>query len=96
MTKIDIKRKLIEIIEQYYSQTYPGNSLPTLSSSQDSLIDLLAIDSLMSVELTMDILDGFGIDDEKLQSIFVGDSKLKYPNYLNVDQVVERISAYLN
>lgn len=96
MTKTDIKCKLIEIIEQYYSQTYPNNSLPVLSSSQDSLIDLLAIDSLMSVELTIDILDGFGIDDEKLQSIFIDDSRLKYPNRLNIDQVVEKISAYLN
>lgn len=96
MTKADIKCKLIEIIEQYYSQAYPNDSLPDLSASQDTLIDLLAIDSLMSVELTIDILDGFGIDDEKLQSIFVDDSRLKYPCRLNVDQVVEKISAYLN
>lgn len=96
MTETDIKYKLIEIIEQYYSQTYPNNSLPDLSTSQDALIDMLAIDSLMSVELTIDILDGFGIDDEKLQSIFIDDSKFKYPKHLNVDQVVEKISAYLN
>ena len=96
MTKANIKLRLIEIIEQYYSQTYPGRSIPDISSSKEALIDLLAIDSLMSVELTIDILDGFNINDEKIQSIFTDNDKLKYPNYLNIDQVVEKISTYLN
>ena len=36
------------------------------------------------------------INDEKIQSIFTDNDKLKYPNYLNIDQVVEKISTYLN
>lgn len=62
----------------------------------EPLSDIIGIDSLMSVELTIDILDEFVINDTRLQSIFIDNSKLKYPRPLNIDEIVEKISDYIN
>ena len=95
MTKTEIKEKLINIIKTYMLQVNPSQPLPDINTLEP-LSDVLGIDSLMSVELTIDILDEFGINDTRIQSIFIDDSKLKYPRPLNIDEIVEKISDYIN
>lgn len=95
MTKTEIKEKLINIIKTYMLQVNPSQPLPDINTLEP-LSDVLGIDSLMSVELTIDILDEFGINDTRLQSIFIDNSKLKYPRPLNIDEIVEKISDYIN
>ena len=95
MTKTEIKEKLINIIKTYMLQVNPSQPLPDINTLEP-LSDVLGIDSLMSVELTIDILDEFGINDTRIQSIFIDDSKLKYPRPLNINEIVEKISDYIN
>ena len=95
MTKTEIKQKLIDIVSTYLLQANPNQPLPVMNTIEP-LSDIIGIDSLMSVELTIDILDEFGINDTRLQSIFIDNSKLKYPRPLNIDEIVEKISDYIN
>ena len=95
MTKTEIKQKLIDIISTYMLQISPDKPLPNMNTIEP-LSDIIGIDSLMSVELTIDILDEFGTNDTRVQSIFIDNSKLKYPRPLNINEIVEKISDYIN
>lgn len=95
MTKTEIKQKLIDIVSTYLLQASPNQPLPDMNTIEP-LSDIIGIDSLMSVELTIDILDEFGINDTRIQSIFIDNSKLKYPRPLNINEIVDKISDYIN
>lgn len=95
MIKTEIKQKLIDIVSTYLQQVSPNQPLPDMNTL-GPLSDVIGIDSLMSVELTIDILDEFGINDTRIQSIFVDNSKLKYPRPLNINEIVDKISDYIN
>lgn len=95
MTKTEIKQKLVDIVSTYLLQVSPNQPLPDMNTSR-ALFEVIGIDSLMSIDLTIDILDEFGINDTRIQSIFIDNSKLKYPKHLNIDEIVDKISEYIN